>query len=109
MVEIKSILRDFFKNKLITVLTVNSLILITILFILWRLFIQKNQLPVYSPIKIFPVQYALFIAVVNFVLALAAVKKSTLVSQLLICLTILVTALSILMVIYTYRFFVASV
>lgn len=108
MVDLKSTLKDFFRNRLLSILTGSWLALIILLFILWRYLIQNNHFPIYSPIKIFPVQYTLFVAVINFALALAAAKKSLLISQLLMSLLLLITALSVLMVIYTYRFFIAN-
>lgn len=109
MADFKSALKVFFGNKPLKALTLGWVVLIILLFILWRYLIQKNQFPIYSSIKIFPFQYALFVAVINFALAFAVAKKSPIVSQLLIGLAILITALSILMVFYTYRFFTSSV
>jgi len=100
-----SSLKIIFKDRFSFFLIILWVLLFVTLFLLWRYLIQNNQLPIYSPIKIFPVQYSVITSVINLFLALAVAEKSIKINHQLLALSSGIVLLNILMVIYSYSFF----
>jgi len=100
-----SSLKNAFKDRFSFLLIIVWALLFVAQFILWRYLIQNNQLPIYSPIKIFPVQYSAIISVINLFLAITVAEKSLKISHQLLALSSGIILLNILMIIYSYNFF----
>ena len=105
MIDFKKNLTIFFKDSFVLVAFCFWLALMITLYFLWYYLIQSKSLPIYSPITIFPVQYSLLVSFLNISLAFTAIKNNPRASHLLIGLSLFITFLSVLMVIYTNDFF----
>ncbi len=95
-------------DKLFVTLSAIWILSAALLFFLWRFLIQNNQLPIYTPISVFPFQYTLIVMFVNLVLAVSIIRKSASIAHLLLFVAVFINLLNIIMVVYSYRFFMVQ-
>lgn len=106
MTKIKKLLKSLRLDRLSAVLIIIWLITAILLYLLWRFLIVNNQLMIYTPISIFPFQFSVLVMVLNGILALAVIRKSPSIAHLLLFLANFINVLNVIMVLYSYRFFI---